>query len=340
MKHIVVQDQLDEVIVHPPAVFREFAEACKESARALADQSDRFVECDCPACGSANKAPAFDRGDYHYWECRDCWSVFVSPRPTPDQLSWYLDSSPVAELRRSGPYRDAMSEYRRDLTEYRADWAALLCSRASGDGECLVADIETRSSDYLHALAERGIRRVAVVNPQFSPGDLPAETAESVRIETDLSVLPAEGSLVTAFDVLEHTLDPTDLLRAAHGALRDGGLMALTGRSGSGFDIQVTWSDAKILPIEHLNLISVEGIGALLARAGFRVVELSTPGQLDVQLIGKTLDENPEAQIPRFVRYLFTHRDDRTRERLQRFLQENLLSSHLRVVGVKEVSDR
>jgi hypothetical protein len=40
-------------------------------------------------------------------------------------------------------------------------------------------------------------------------------------------------------------------------------------------------------------------------------------------------------ELPRFVRYFLGRRDQHAKQRLQQFLQQNLLSSHLRVVARK-----
>ena len=73
----------------------------------------------------------------------------------------------------------------------------------------------------------------------------------------------------------------------------------------------------------------------LLTATGYDVVEISTPGQLDVQMIERMLEEQPDVEVPRFVRYFLAHRDRRAKRSLQQFLQENRLSSHLRLVARK-----
>lgn len=86
---------------------------------------------------------------------------------------------------------------------------------------------------------------------------------------------------------------------------------------------------------EHLNLLSIEGIKILLEGAGFRLLELSTPGQLDVELVLRATADDPTIPVPRFVRYFMENRGIETHADFQSFLQKNRLSSHVRIAAQK-----
>ena len=87
-------------------------------------------------------------------------------------------------------------------------------------------------------------------------------------------------------------------------------------------------------------------MGPLQARPGrlpfpqpLEVLEASTPGQLDAQMIERVSGETEDVELPRFLRYFLAHRDIYAKCRLQQFLQENLLSSYLRVVARRPATD-
>ena len=75
----------------------------------------------------------------------------------------------------------------------------------------------------------------------------------------------------------------------------------------------------------------------LVERAGFRLVDLSTPGQLDIDIVANMVKENPLLPLPRFVDYLIKLCDENARQEFQRFLSANRLSSHVRVIASREV---
>jgi hypothetical protein len=71
----------------------------------------------------------------------------------------------------------------------------------------------------------------------------------------------------------------------------------------------------------------------LFERAQFRVDELTTPGVLDVDIVSNAVRENPDLDLPRFVREILRPENQTARNTFQRFLSENRLSSHIRVIA-------
>ena len=92
------------------------------------------------------------------------------------------------------------------------------------------------------------------------------------------------------------------------------------------------WEDAEnIYPPERLNLFSVEGLTQLCQRHGFEILEFSTPGFFDVEIVRHAVAARPDGPWPRFVRYLAEMRDDEALQALQEYLQRFRLSSFGRI---------
>jgi predicted TPR repeat methyltransferase len=165
------------------------------------------------------------------------------------------------------------------------------------------------------------------------------DTNDAVSVINSLKEMhKVKAQVIIAFDVFEHVCSPSDLVEDINDVLAPGGLFALTTRSGSGFDIQAIWGDTDtIFPLEHVNLISVAGMRILLERQGFDFMELSTPGQLDVQVVMRKLDDNKKISGSRILRRLILESGESGREDLQQLLQKHLLSSHMRVVTRKKI---
>jgi hypothetical protein len=155
-------------------------------------------------------------------------------------------------------------------------------------------------------------------------------------IEVPVEAIPVGGvraDVVTVFETLEHVADPCEFLTAIRRILSTGGVMLLTTLTVSGFDIQVLWEHSKsICPPQHINFLSLEGLQRLVTRAGLDLVELATPGRLDVDIVANALAEDPNLPVPRVVRSLL-ERGPAAREEFQAFLQRHHLSSHVRVVA-------
>jgi len=133
--------------------------------------------------------------------------------------------------------------------------------------------------------------------------------------------------------VIDRLSDVGGFFGALERAMVPGGLCFLTTISISGFDLQVLWEKShSIFPPDRMNAFSIQGLTALVERHGFECIELSTPGILDVQIVASALRENPQLELPRFVKYLLTNRDAEAQQSFQEFLQMNRMSSFVRAV--------
>ena len=248
----------------------------------------------------------------------------------------YLYRSKATSYRRSDEYILTMQRRFSELAARRAEWIASLYASIPQIDQRLVVDIENQLPEYLIALKNRGVKPLGIVAHSAISQPETQLQVDDLNIWENVCDLEEESvCLFSAFNILEHMANPGDFIESAYQALAPGGLLVMTTRSGSGFDIQVLWEHANVFPLEHINLISVEGMRKLLNSTGFKMLEVSTPGRLDVQIVERTLQQQGEKIIPRFVAYFLKHRDQYAREKLQHFLQENLLSSYMRVVAQK-----
>ena len=338
MRQVIIDEYLDEWDVHPKNTFERLNELSMEAFERLLGQQTPLNDVPCPGCESSRQSHAFERHGFQYRFCGECSTLFVSPRPTAKQLEWYLKSSKMADFRRSEEYTKSMDDRFLNLAFHRTDWMERLVRRHSLPENGMIGLIEPRTGHLPNKLIERGVGTVQVVSPLF-PVEKEVIKNEAVLSVDSIDAMESESaSLIAAFEVVEHVVSPADFFASVFDALEPGGIFLITTRAGSGFDIQVLWEHSSILPLEHLNLFSVEGLRKLFESAGFEITELSTPGQLDLQIIQRVCKEKEDVSIPRFLTYFFENRDRHAFQRFQNFLQENLLSSFMRVVARKPVS--
>ncbi len=230
--------------------------------------------------------------------------------------------------------RDTARARRRHLLSSHANWMCQIVDETGNPEARAYADLETYSPQVFDEVAGLGVfEKLYSVDPLLSP-DGECETAvEAVR-----NTAPRGLGAVSAFEKLEHEYAPLAYLKAAWDMLAPGGLVFFTTRTITGFDLQTLWDKTPYIFVpEHLNLLSIEGISRLIERAGFDLVELSTPGQLDLQLVKHASEQDPSIRLSHFVRYLLEQRDSLAHADFQAFLQKHRLSSHVRVAARKPV---
>ncbi|MCL5270553.1 MAG: class I SAM-dependent methyltransferase [bacterium] len=333
MKHVVTQSDLREADIRPVKLLSAFMELSIKDSHLFFDKPGELVEVDCPACGCPRRRPAFAKHGFQYCQCEACGSVYVSPRPSAARLTeYYRESSAVAY--RASTFIQTTGEARRTyILQLHANWLARLFDETRGPRGDRYADVGTNYPLIFDEISKLGIfRRLASVAPLKG-----LESACQARGAEVVEAPPADLDALTAFEQLEHTFSPGEFIARVHQALVPGGMLFLTTRSINGFDLQVLWDKTPYIYVpEHLNLLSVDGISRLLERIGFEVIELSTPGVLDVELVRQAMAHDPTIEPHPFFKQLLAACPRQAQEDFQEFLQKHRLSSHLRLAAVKK----
>lgn len=338
MTNVVIIDDVKESDIRPGKTMRTLSRLLQGDLRLFLGARPTLTAHPCPGCGAAKREPAFKKMGVAYVRCARCQTLFVSPRPSAERLADFYGRSRAVRFWNSSLGRKVENERDAHIYLPRLDWLSATVRRhfkepvAYGDlrpkYETLLRRIaRTPFFNALYGLEAEGPARPSLEDAGYRTP--PGSAAEAARRGVRLSVL-------TAFEVIERAHDPRRLVLAARDLLEDGGLFLATTRAGSGFDLQVLWDKTEnLLPLIHLNLLSIEGAERLLEKTGFDVLELSTPGRLDVEIVRQAVAKDPGIPLHRFLKYLIGSRDLYAHQAFQEFLQAFRLSSHLRLVARK-----
>lgn len=331
MKRVVLTSGLRAADIRPPALMSEFKRLSVRDASAYLAAAPTLEAVVCPGCGAEDPVYSHAREEFNYQQCRACASLYVSPRPSLAALARYYEESEASHFRVEHFSRDTAKARRYHLLCSHADWMGQIVDEAGPKHAHAYGDVETYSPEIFEEIGRQGVfQSMYSVHPLLAP-----DATLHVRC-VEAWQLPEPLAAISAFEKLEHQFDPLALLRRMTELLAPGGIVFLTTRTSSGFDLQVLGEKAPYIFVpEHLNLLSVEGLHALMERAGLELVELSTPGQLDVQLVQAACAADPTISLPPFVDYLIKQRDTLAHEDFQAFLQKHRLSSHVRVAARK-----
>ncbi len=217
----------------------------------------------CLVCGGTDARPRFAKGGKTFYRCRACTFVWLAPLPTPAELdahyAWTYTQGPYTVFAAADDVRTLIARDR------LATLRPLL-----GDGPCL--DVGASTGAFVAAARDAGVAaegielsEAAVAAAQRA--GLPVTVA---RIEDFAPPTPYRA--VTAFDVIEHLLDPRVLLERARTWLQPGGALALTLPD-------IGSAAARLLgkwwyfyaPLDHFHYWDRHTISRFLTRNGFRV---------------------------------------------------------------------
>jgi 2-polyprenyl-3-methyl-5-hydroxy-6-metoxy-1,4-benzoquinol methylase/predicted RNA-binding Zn-ribbon protein involved in translation (DUF1610 family) len=253
-----------------------------------------FVHVDCPACGTTPAVEKFKKNGISYVECENCQTFYVNPRPSEEILEWFYKGSPNYAYWNEIIFPASETARLERIFTPRVDRVLEMCEKYGVSTNSLM-EIGAGFGTFCGELKRRNIfSRVVAVEP--TP-DL-AATCRGRGVEVIES--PVERiqlredelfDVVVSFEVIEHLFNPKAFVANMARLLKPGGIILLVCPNGKGFDVETLGVLSNTVDHEHLNYFNPQSLGGLLERSGLKVLEQSTPGKLDVELVrNKVLD--------------------------------------------------
>lgn len=327
-----------ETEIRPDSLMDGQREAYARDLERVLRRREEFVSIPCPSCGSNNKEPLFQKLSLDYVRCADCRMAFMDPRPSPLVLDEYYATSENYEYWNEHIFPASEATRREKIFRPRVDRVVSFAD-TYGVGQDTLVDVGAGFGTFCEEMQDRGrFARTVALEPTPSLAracrnrglevwDRPIET-----IEEDLGM----ADIVTAFEVIEHLFDPAVLFAKCRDLLKAGGLLVITCPNAEGFDMQALGPLSDTIDLEHLNYFTPTSLPSLAEHNGFQVLEVLTPGELDVELVRKAVlrgDVDLSGQ-PFLERVLLTEWEG-LGAAFQAFLRDNGLSSHLWLVAKK-----
>lgn len=316
--------------IRPAVLFNEYLRLSRKDAEIIF-KGQKKKELNCIACDAEDTRTAFFKWGFEYKLCRKCNTLYQSPRPSKESFDRFYRESESAEYWANTFWPAVESNRKTHLIAPKVTRIGKLFGD-SGFAPRQVADIGAGSGTFLAEFTRKNPDIVGVaVEPQ---PDMAARCRDNgfTVYETFVEELPGtdmETDCVLCFEVLEHVWNPMEFVRSLVGTIKKGGGMLFTTLTASGFDIQLLWEHSKsVSPPHHINFLSIDGLRILFERSGLRDIQITTPGELDVDIVRNRLKEDPTVSIQdRFVSGIL-QKNEGFCNRLQTFLKENQLSSH------------
>ena len=271
-----------------PAQLKIGQDTCIEAdVRWLLDRREGFVRVTCPACGSQKVSSVLKKSGFHYSVCDGCATMYMNPRPSTRILSQFYTQSQNYTYWRAHIFPVSESARRSKIVRPRAKRVASLCRKHGIRGGAIM-EVGAGYGSFCEEIRNAKLfDRVIAVEP------VPDLAAVCLSRGLEVIQRPIEEikarelgvTVIVAFEVIEHLFCPRDFVAACAKALKPGGLLVLSCPNVRGFDIATLGMVSDVVDHEHLNYFNTASAGHLLAEYGFKLLEASTPGRLDAELV-------------------------------------------------------
>jgi SAM-dependent methyltransferase len=334
MKTIVSIQEISEFDIKPREAVDEWRRLVDEEISTRWRNRSDWPEIAWPTCGRNGSVPAFDRYGFSYVECDACGSLYAPRRPSEDALwSWYREAKPSLFWRERILPESETARLEKILRP-RADWILDGIAEYHASARRAI-DLSPHSRPMLDLLVSPDARLEEIV-AAGATADFEGSSGARVKVRpTPISRLAEldQTDVIIAMDVFNRAPDPQNLLDNFASKLSPGGLIFGTATVASGFEVQTLWERSPtVIPPDKLNLPTVTALQEMFAEPAWEILELSTPGMFDVEVVRQEIARNDEGSWPRTVRALVERTNPSGRLALVELLQSLRLTSFARFV--------
>jgi len=334
MKSVVFNELGHKVEFKPKESFNQYLQLVTKDIKKYFDPKN-LIKVACPACQSTKEQPAFQKLGFTYVECQNCQSLYLNPRPGAEAIQKFFTESESAQFWNQQLSQETKKSRDEKIYKIRLQWMRDTLKIYAPQAHS-VLDFYSRNMDYLNEFLEAKIfSEVYLLNPYLEQPKLNIPPNGTVSLITDSKAQAFSQKIdtVCSFETLDFICDPHLTFKLAAQLLKKDGLFFVTTLSISGFDLQILWDQSSsIFPPDRINVLSKKGIRHLAEKFGFEIIEYSTPGILDLDIVENEYKQNARNTENRFVRGLLESQSETIRVDFQQFLQRNRLSSYVRLV--------
>ena len=327
---------MKEYEIRPQELMQRYVELSAKDVENYFSKKGWRNDLPCVACASDDTAEEFSKHGFAYALCKECGTLYQTPRPSVDAFENFYRNSESSRYW-SEEFFPAVAEARRKkIFKPRVDRLVSMCDEFGIEVSNLI-DVGAGYGIFLDEWRKiKSDTELLAIEPSSNL----AEECRRKKLKVVESIVENVAGyknyadLVVCFEVLEHVNDPLEFVSVLKGMVRPGGYVFISTLCIDGFDLQMLWDkSSQISPPHHINFHSVLGFEKLFKRAGLCDLVITTPGQLDVDIV-RNFVGSVDADFMQNNRFLSAlMKNEKKSNEFQDFLANNQLSSHVWVLG-------
>jgi len=305
-----------------------------------------FIKRPCPFCGCEKyeNVESF-QNRYGISKCLKCSSLYVNPCPTQEVLNDYYNNYECNTMLEK-VYKERAQKPENTILDTRIETIISYINKIAKDNVNIL-EVGCSNGSFLSRLRkriqDRGINKdITYIGVDANDNAVKACHDESITlisstIEDYLESTDTRFDIVWHSELIEHLIDPYNVFKKINYVMNEGGYMIFTTPNSASVEMKnISYNVPRvlacnILPPMHLNAFSTNNIAHFVFRSGFFLVDISTPGQFDVEILEmekEHLNNKYLLQISKLT--------EEEKEMVQEILIMGEASSHMQCIVMKE----
>ncbi len=326
---------MKEEEIRPKELMINHKNIIEEDINYLLERKNEFVKVSCPSCESENNTEYLEKNKFNYTKCRECDTIFMNPRPNKKLLSDFYRISKNYEYWDKVIFPASESARREKIFKPRVEKIIKICEKHNTKRNAIM-DVGAGFGTFCEEIKKTNFfNKVIAIEPTPDLAktcrkrglEVIEEPIEKIKLEEKMDV-------ITSFEVIEHLFSPKEFLIGCKNNLSNNGIIVITCPNAKGFDVSLLKEKSDTIDHEHLNYFNLDSLSKLLSSCGFEIIEKLTPGKLDAELVRKNIMNNRfDVSNQPFLKEVLIDKWDELGEKFQKFISENLLSSHMWIIA-------
>lgn len=329
---------IKEEDIRPSDLVKLQQKCLEEDIEMLKKKRAKFVTVSCVACGSSENRAEHEKNGFTYVKCEKCGTLFMNPRPDLETLNEFYKNSKNYKFWSENIFPKTEASRRENIVKPRVDRILEICKKHKVTTETIVEIGSAFGSFCEEMISRETFKKVIAVEPTPDLANVCRKKNIQV-IESIVELIPKEelqANVIVSFEVIEHLFDPKSFLQAMKKNISNNGLLVLSCPNGEGFEMLEMGVFSSTLEHEHLNYFNVGSLSLLMQETGYEILEVLTPGLLDADIVRKGIEDGVIKGSP-FLKKILVEEWDKNGDNFQKYLQENLLSTHMWIVAKNKI---
>lgn len=329
-----IKKNMDEIEIRPHNLVKKLQPFLRKDIKFLQSKLPLFKKVKCPACDSDYSKKYMVKEKFNYQICKNCDTFYISPRPPLKVLKVFYKSSLTYNFFNKYIYPASEKVRLSKIFLPRVKKIIALCKKYKIKKKPTILEVGAGIGSFCYlAKKSKFFSKIKAIEP----------SEENVKFARKKGLDVFEGTvekfktkkkydIIVNFEVLEHLHSPKFFLKSIKKYLKNNGMIFLTCPNGMGFDIQKLKKKSDSIDHEHLNYFNPKSIQILFEKNGYKIIDVSTPGQLDANIVkNKIVRKKYKIKKNDFFKKIYS--DDVLVANFQEFLVQNGLSSNMLVVA-------